>query len=122
MGKLTEGQRAQLKALQQAYRAELPVKRDLIAGVVAALQTEGWDQARMRSLHDLIHKLTGSAAIYGLDALSRAAAELETWTLAALTAAPAEECWRQLPALLTVLDEAFAASRGPDDSPGRRGH
>jgi HPt (histidine-containing phosphotransfer) domain-containing protein len=108
MGRLTEAQRAQLRELGQLYRAELPAKLAVIAGVAASLRTEGWDSSRLESLYHLVHKLTGSAAVYGLGALSTAAAEMETWTLSALASAASEERFRELMARLEALDRAVS--------------
>jgi hypothetical protein len=72
--RLTEAQRAELEALRQSYRAELPAKLGQIAGAVDALHT-GWEKAHLEALYDLIHKLTGSAAIYGFGQISHAAGE-----------------------------------------------
>lgn len=123
MGKLTEAQRAQLRELGRSYKAELPAKLAAIAGVAASLRTEGWDSSRLESLYQLVHKLTGSAAIYGLGGLSTAAAEMETWTLSALASAASEERFRELTARLEALDRAVSRLKrgGPLAGAGRGG-
>ena len=43
--RLTEAQQAQLEALRQSYRAELPAKLELIGGAVETLHAGGWEKA-----------------------------------------------------------------------------
>jgi len=119
MARLTEAQRAQLEALRQSYRAELPAKLGLIGGAVEALHAGG-EKAHLQALYDLVHKLTGSAAIYGFGDISRAAGDLESWTLQALDGGLPEARRPELTALMSALQEAFTASeaRGPG-RPGR---
>jgi HPt (histidine-containing phosphotransfer) domain-containing protein len=117
--RLTEAQREQLEALRQLYRAELPAKLGLIGGAVDALHA-GWEKAHLEALYDLIHKLTGSAAIYGFADISRAAGDLESWALQALDRGLPEARRLELTALMSALQEAFRASEtlGPG-GPGR---
>ena len=119
MTRLTEAQRAQLETLRQAYRAELPAKLGLIGGAVEALHA-GWERAQLQALYDLIHKLTGSAAIYGFGQISHAAGELESWALEALDGGLPEARRLELTALMSALQEAFRASQTPGlGGPGR---
>ena len=120
MTRLTEAQRAQLEALRQSYRAELPAKLGLIGGAVHTLHAGGWEKEHLEALYDLIHKLTGSAAIYGFGDISRAAGDLESWTLQALDGGLPEARRPELTVLMSALQEAFTASeaRGPG-RPGR---
>ena len=119
MTRLTEAQRAQLEALRQAYRAELPAKLGLIGGAVEALHA-GWERAQLQALYDLIHKLTGSAAIYGFRDISRAAGALESWALQALDGGLNEARRLELTPLMSALRQAFSTTetRGPG-GPGR---
>jgi hypothetical protein len=107
--KLTEAQRAEFDALRRSYEAELPDKLGLIAGAVDALRAGGWDKSDLQAFYLLIHKLTGSAAIYGFDGISHAAGDLETWALAALTDGVPEPRRDELLPLVSSLQEAFAA-------------
>jgi len=107
--RLTEAQRAEFAALRQSYEAELPDKLGLIAGAADALRAGGWDKADLQAFHLLIHKLTGSAAIYGFDGISRAAGDLETWALAALNDGVPEPRRVELLPLVSALQDAFAA-------------
>ena len=84
MSELSDGQRRQLEELRQAYEAELPGKVTGIAQVAATLARRQWDAAGVRELHQLVHRLAGSSAIWGFTAVSRAAGELEEIVLAAL--------------------------------------
>jgi CheY-like chemotaxis protein len=101
----------EMEALRRSYRAELPEKLRLIAQEGAALQHGAWDSARLQSLYDQIHRLAGSAAVYGFDEISRAAGELETWALAALASSAFENRPAELGDLLRALDRAFRATR-----------
>jgi len=119
VARLTEAQRAQLEALRQSYRAELPAKLGLIGGAVEAVHVGG-EKAHLQALYDLIHKLTGSAAIYGFGDISRAAGDLESWALQALDGGLPEAKRLELTALMSALQEAFSASETPGPGgPGR---
>ena len=110
MTRLTEAQRAQLEALRQSYRAELPAKLQLIRGAAETLDAGGWEKPHLTAFYELVHKLAGSAAIYGFGGISRAAGEIESWTLAALDGGRPQDRRRELSALMSALHEAFAAS------------
>jgi chemotaxis protein histidine kinase CheA len=111
--RLTEAQQAQLEALRQSYRAELPAKLQLIGGAVETLHARGWEKAQLMAFYELVHKLAGSAAIYGFNGISRAAGEIESWTLAALDGGLAEDRRLELSSLMGALRAAFAASEDP---------
>jgi CheY-like chemotaxis protein len=111
--------RRRLRELQHAYRAELPRKLQLIADDAAAVRAGDWDRERLQSLYEHIHRLAGSAAIYGFDRISRAAGDLELWTLAALAHGDLQRRPSDLDELLGALDRAWRASaRRP--APSRR--
>jgi HPt (histidine-containing phosphotransfer) domain-containing protein len=123
VSRLTEAQRAQLEALRQSYRAELPAKLGLIGVAVDTLYAGGWGKAHLQALYDLIHKLTGSAAIYGFGEIARAAGEVESWALQALDGALSESSRLELAALMSALQEAFrqGETAGASDSGQIRG-
>ena len=108
--RLTDAQRAQLDALRERYGAELPGKVEAIAAAAAALQAPGADAAKLEQFYQLIHKLAGSAAIYGFDEIERAAAALEEWALANLGGGVSEPRRQELPLLLAALQAALTAS------------
>jgi len=120
MTQLTEAQRAELEALRRSYRAELPAKLGLIGGAVHTLHAGGWEKEHLQALYDLIHKLTGSAAIYGFGDISRAAGDLESWALQALDGDLHEARRLELTPLMSALQEAFSTTEtlGPG-GPGR---
>jgi len=109
MRRLTDAQRAQLDALRDMYRAELPQKVEAIAAAAAPLQAAGGDAADLERFYDLIHKLAGSAGIYGFDEVEGAAAALEEWALAILAAGVSEPRRGELPRLLNALQAALTA-------------
>ena len=82
----------------------------LISGAAAQLQADGWRKPELQSLYELIHRLAGSAAIYGFDGIGRAAADLEEWALSAIDGARRRRGGASED-LLGALDEAFTASR-----------
>jgi HPt (histidine-containing phosphotransfer) domain-containing protein len=107
--RLTEAQRAQLEALRESYRAELPAKLGLIESTVEALRAGG-ERSHLQALYDLIHKLTGSAAIYGFRDISRAAGDLESWALQALDDGLNEARRLELTPLMSALRQAFSTT------------
>jgi HPt (histidine-containing phosphotransfer) domain-containing protein len=115
VARLTDAQRAQLDALRQSYRAELPAKLGLIGSAVDTLHAGGWEKAHLHALYEHIHKLAGSAAIYGFSGISRAAGEMESWALLALDGGLPEARRLELAALLAALQEAYGASETPGD-------
>jgi hypothetical protein len=107
--RLTEAQRAEFDALRRSYEAELPDKLGLIAGALDVLRAGAWNRSDLEAFYLLIHRLTGSAAIYGFDGISRAAGDVETWALAALTDGVPESRRVELLPLVRSLQDAFAA-------------
>jgi CheY-like chemotaxis protein len=101
--------RRQFKQLQRAYRADLPERVRLIADDAAALRGGAWERGRLQSLYDQIHRLAGSAAVYGFDEVGQAASELELWALAALASGELEKRPSDLEALVGALDRACRA-------------
>jgi CheY-like chemotaxis protein/HPt (histidine-containing phosphotransfer) domain-containing protein len=65
-------------------------KRATIERIGAAIRDGGFDPATLREVRDLVHKLAGTAGMFGDDALSAIAADCEL-ELAALTPANARE-------------------------------
>lgn len=107
MTRLNEAQRAELEALRRSYQAELPDKLELITGAVEALLDGGWNKPDLQALYLIVHKVTGSAAIYGFDAISRAAGELETWMLAFADGGVPEPRRGELLPLVRALEDAL---------------
>ncbi|HEX9203076.1 MAG TPA: hypothetical protein VF964_03865, partial [Vicinamibacteria bacterium] len=60
---MTAGQRERLDSLRRAYVKDLPAKVRAVGDAVASL--EAGDREKLQSLHHLVHRLTGSSAIYG---------------------------------------------------------
>ncbi len=88
MPELSEEQRRQLQQLREAYEAELPEKVTSIAKAAAVLRLRDWDPAGVQELHQLVHRLAGSSAIWGFTEVSRAAGALEALVLTALEGTP----------------------------------
>jgi two-component system, OmpR family, response regulator len=69
--------RKEFEVLSRAYRGELPEKVRAMEQAAAALARGGWDRPTAESLYHHVHRMAGSAGLYGLDSLSRAAGILE---------------------------------------------
>jgi len=80
---MTAGQRERLESLRRTYVKDLPARVRAIGEAVSSL--EPGDREQLQSLHHLVHRLTGSAAIYGFTGLSRAASALEALVYSALS-------------------------------------
>ena len=74
---LSEDAKRRLGELRRSYLASLPDRKTTFRGPMGRLLSTGWDQETAEQLLNLAHKLAGSAASYGLPALSRIARELE---------------------------------------------
>ena len=116
MPELSEEQRRQLQQLREAYEAELPEKVTSIAKAAAVLRLRDWDPAGVHELHQLVHRLAGSSAIWGFTEVSRAAGALEALVLTALegTPRPRNELSDAVRRLLEQLQHAV-----PPASPSR---
>lgn len=110
--RFTAAQQQQMDRLHRAYLRELPRKLRAIEEAAAPLlETPGRAREALESLYLLVHRLTGSAAVYGLGDLSRAAAALEDALRPALDSgdgsAPAQPLLRKLLAELRRTGELY---------------
>ena len=107
---MTAGNRERLEALRRAYLRDLPAKVRAIGKATAS--REPWDREKLESLHHLVHRLTGSAAIYGFSGLSRAASALEAVVYSALAEAASfpPERGPSLADLVAALKSELAAA------------
>ena len=110
----------ELAVLRARYRRELPGKVRAVCEGAAAL-ADAWDPARLEALHLLVHRLVGSAAIYGFGEVSHAAALLEAEVAAAMEApaAPPPQVRAQFEALVEPLARAVAETARPVRPPQR---
>jgi len=111
---MTAGQRERLESLRRDYARDLPKRIRAIAD--AATSLDPTDRERLESLHHLVHRLTGSAAIYGFTGVSRAASALEALIYAALAGAAAfpPERGPDLAGLVAALESELAAASASD--------
>jgi HPt (histidine-containing phosphotransfer) domain-containing protein len=79
--------RAELQKLREEYAAQLGSRLQCIEDAASALR-EAWDSDKVESLYQQVHRLSGSAAIYGFEAVSRAAQALETALLDSMERRP----------------------------------
>jgi len=68
---------AQLKALCDAYGAQLPEKLKQLEQVWKHLCQDSWDEENFQTLHRMVHSLTGSGKTFGFALLSDVARNLE---------------------------------------------
>jgi chemotaxis protein histidine kinase CheA len=81
--RLSAAHRQQLEALRQAYARELPQKVQAVTDAVASLPAGGWDPEAFEAAYVLVHRLSGSSAIFGFEPIRQAAATLEALLLEA---------------------------------------
>jgi len=102
--------RAHLETLRRAYGEALPERVRAIEAAAAELRGPVFRREALEAAYHLTHRLGGSAAIYGFEAVRRAAAELETWLIAAMeSGAVAGACEAELAPHLEALRQAVSA-------------
>jgi CheY-like chemotaxis protein len=67
----------EFEALRASYLAEIPERTAALQAAADAVAAEGWDRPLVEWLHFHAHRLAGSAGVYRLPQLSRAATVLE---------------------------------------------
>jgi HPt (histidine-containing phosphotransfer) domain-containing protein len=99
-----------LASLRGAYAAELPERVRIIEDAAASLLSG--DAEGLGSLYHLVHRLTGSAAVYGFAQVSRASAALEDFLLSQWTgtAQPAGDSAAPLTQLVAAVKQELAAA------------
>ena len=70
--------------LQKAYHASFEAKLNTLLEAWQHVESSGWDQTSTTELRQFIHRLAGSAAIYGFKTISHNASELEILLLSCL--------------------------------------
>ena len=75
--RLTPDHNAQLEALRRAYGEDLPRRVQAVEEATAALHGPVPHSEALEAAYHLVHRLNGSSAIYGFEAVRRAAAELD---------------------------------------------
>jgi len=107
------GWREELVKLKQEYAAQLGTRLRSIEDAALALR-ETWDADRVESLYQQVHRLAGSAAIYGFEELGGAAHALEAALLDSMEHRPGARS-RLQEELARLLKELHRAAR---ESPG----
>jgi two-component system OmpR family response regulator len=64
--------------LRGAYLSELPENIGAMEAAAATLVTAGWQRSSVEALFHLAHRMAGSAGLFGLDGVARAAGILES--------------------------------------------
>jgi HPt (histidine-containing phosphotransfer) domain-containing protein len=108
--RLTRDHRAQLEALRRAYGEDLPQRVRAIESAATALHDPVLRREALEAAYHLVHRLSGSSAIYGFEAVRRAAAELETRLASAMESGPPAGPWEaELAPYLEALRRAVSA-------------
>lgn len=68
---------ARLKALQDAYARQLPAKLAEARALWDELCNDGWDEDKLKSLHQQVHTLAGSAPTFGFEQIGQTARAIE---------------------------------------------
>ena len=111
--------RDRLESLRRAYARDLPARVRAIGEAAASLEQA--NRGQLEALHQLVHRLTGSAAIYGFTGVSRAASSLEALVSSALAGAAAlppqggpalADLLRALESALTAATESSSEEKG----------
>jgi len=97
-----------LQELLSRYRLSLPDKRKEVEAVLSAA-LEG-DAAALLALKSCAHKIAGSAASYGFENISLAAARVDDCILDGIGATPAPDFRMRLSLLARALIAAIAAA------------
>ena len=115
------GLQAKLKALSDAYAAQLPEKLRQIEQAWEQLPRDSWDEEGFQTMHRMVHSLTGSGKTFGFALLSDVARNLEEYLkqLAQAKAVLGEEQRRHIQVLLGELHQVVAhRDAASGDQPG----
>jgi HPt (histidine-containing phosphotransfer) domain-containing protein len=105
-----------LEALRRVYFKQLPLRAARIQRTFARARQKRYSQKALESLHMLVHRLAGSAAIHRAHAVGAVAGRLELLLLGALEApAACRPDERRLAALVSQLARAchVSSNSGP---------
>lgn len=109
--RLTPDYQAQLEALRRAYGEDLPRRVQAIEEATAALHGPVPRPEGLEVAYHLVHRLNGSAAIYGFEAVRRAAAELDRILAQAMEGRAADGWDAKLAVHLEELRRAVSVTR-----------
>jgi CheY-like chemotaxis protein len=115
----------QFEALRREYAAELPDRIAALRTAADGLREKGWDRPLVEWLRLQAHRLAGSAGIYRMSELHRAAAVLEDWLTRVLAqpwppAAQPAELLTLVRAVRRVSRQELRASEGAAPATPRR--
>src|SRR5215212_10506471 len=105
----------ELKELQEYFAGRLPERLADLEEAWAAVAASGWETGSVRTLHRLVHSLTGAGSTFGYPEVSRTARGLERFLKAVLDAGgpSAEEAAGQVERLLEGVQRAAQAPPVP---------
>src|SRR5262245_22614674 len=112
--RLTRDHRARLETLRRAYGEDLPRRVRAIEEAAAAVSGPVPRGEALEAAYHLVHRLSGSSAIYGFEAVHRTARELESRLVSAMESGVLGGAWEAELALhLEGLRRALTASSEP---------
>lgn len=104
----------QLNQLRQDYLSRLPNRLEAIETCWQQLSTQ-WHLETLKTLHRLVHTLTGTSATFGLKTLSETARDLEQQLQSWTTQTPSSIEWQQANTRLLQLKQQAAANIQTDE-------
>jgi HPt (histidine-containing phosphotransfer) domain-containing protein len=107
--------RALMALQQERYLQSLPEKKERITRCWRAIQNEGWTPDSSAALKTQVHRLSGSAGSYGLDAMGQAAQALDRLLGGETDGGPAtrvveSSCGRLIDALLHEMEQVITGA------------
>ena len=116
-----ESQKPDFTALRQTFLAQVPEKIRAIREAADEAEGRGYPREAVEALLHKVHRLVGSAGLFGLGGVSDAARELEesVGTVFKSAESPEEGRRRELAALVRELEHAWLRSLPPEEPPPR---
>lgn len=109
-------QKPDFEALRREYLAQVPEKILAIREAAEEAEGDGYPREAVEALLHKVHRMVGSAALFGLGIVSDAARELEETVAIVFKSmgSPEEERRRQLAALVRKLEQAWTQALPPE--------
>ncbi len=110
-------QKPDFEALRREYLAQVPEKLRAIREAADEAESVGYPREAVEDLLHKVHRMVGSAALFGLGTVSDAARELEETVGIVFKSAgrPDEERRRELSRLVQKLEQAWLQSSPPEE-------
>jgi len=97
------------------YHESLPEKSEAVTNQWQQIKQRDYDPTLCLELQNMMHKLAGSAGMYGYDALAQKAREVEGLLISGIdTDAEREAAAGQIEKFIVMLDTSFSDGTGHD--------